>query len=183
MVHIVVDAGVYPTAQPITVEAFGVQFPAKVTIHIIHNHKQKEEWQVKLMNGYCKQKDHYNTNFYDGFQRVKGISGPGRWVYAFVMHQVKPPEQGRMVHEAMGKVKIQVVQEEHEYKSEPEIGFTVLINVGIKGSIWPDKRAADKEKWYQGKYADGECTEKDFAQQVGIAGHPLLYFSVQNATL
>ena len=82
-----------------------------------------------------KQENNKNASFHQCFQRVKSISRPGRWIGAFVMQQVKNPEQLFMMHQPVRKIEIRIVHKKHDGKSKPEIKPAMLIDFPIKRSV------------------------------------------------
>ena len=133
------DSGIDPLAQPMFIKPIRIEFITEMAIDIIHNHEKEKEKQVHTMHGQGKQEHHKNTGFYHCLQRVKRIGGPRRRVGGLVVHQVKGVEQTLMVHEAVRPVKVSIVYNEQQRKGQEEIPPTVLFNIGIKGSMLPDR--------------------------------------------
>ena len=54
MVLIMINRSIDPFTQPVFAKSFWIQLPAKMAVHIIHNHKQEEKQQVKKCTGMVK---------------------------------------------------------------------------------------------------------------------------------
>ena len=144
---VVVYGSIDPFTQPVCIEAFRIELPAAVTVNIVNDHEQEEEGQMKLVNGDGKQEDDNNTYFHEGFQRVKGIGSPGGGVNGFMVYQMENAEQCGMMHQAMGPVKISIMDEQHERECHPEIKNTMLMYIGIVSGIGPNGVVFDQQEW------------------------------------
>lgn len=77
VMHIVVDRGIEPLEEPVTVEAPGKQLKAQVAINIIDRHEDQERKNMDEMYRECKGEDINDPRFDDGFRGLKGKGSPG----------------------------------------------------------------------------------------------------------
>ncbi len=76
VMQVVINGGVDPFTKPIPAKTFWIEFITCMAVHIINNRKQKENGQVKTMNGNGKKKNGDDPYLNDPFQRMEGISSP-----------------------------------------------------------------------------------------------------------
>ena len=75
-----VDRSINPAANAASAKAFWVQLVPKVAVHIVDNHKQKEQAKVQLVYGNGKKKNGHYTGLQQGFYGMERIGRPWRRV-------------------------------------------------------------------------------------------------------
>lgn len=73
MVHRCID----PLTNSSALKAFRIQFISQMPIHIVHDHEQEEDHQVRCMDGYGEHEYYQNAYLHQSLQRMKCISSPG----------------------------------------------------------------------------------------------------------
>jgi hypothetical protein len=175
VVLVVVNGRIEPFAQPMAVGALGKKFVAQVPIYIIDRHKYQKSHDMHKMDGDGKGKYIDNTRLHHGFRRAKGKRSPGRRVGTFVVQEVKEFEQFGMVHQAVRKIEIGVMHQQHHQKYQYIIRGTVFSKLGIKSSVGLDGRVVEHQR-HQCKYEKSDDGKKHFAAVIAALGPTLLYF-------
>lgn len=170
-----VDRCVDPAANGMLAEALRVQFISQVPIHIVGDHKKKEQWQMECMYGYGEQEYRDNACFHNGLQWMERVCRPWGWIGGTMVHQVKDPEQSGVVHEAMCPVEISIVHEYHQDEGPDEIRDAVLMNVRVVVGILPEG-GIQQDQGKEAKYGDGHNGEHDLPGIVVPLRKPVLYF-------
>ena len=67
MVQIMIDGGVDPFTKPIPAKTFWIKLITCMAVHIINNRKQKENGQMKTVNGNGEKKNGDDSNLNDPF--------------------------------------------------------------------------------------------------------------------
>lgn len=89
VVLVMIDRGIEPTRQKMTVEMGRIQLPTQMTIDVIDGHKYQKSQNnvaVERQNKRCQDK---NASLYKRLSGLKSKRCPGRWVGRFVMYQMK----------------------------------------------------------------------------------------------
>ena len=85
--------GVDPFAQPMTCQAPGPEFIAKMPVDVVNDLEQHEEAEQAHMHGKQEGRQRNDTRFQHRFNGVKCIGSPGRRIGGPVMHQMNELEK------------------------------------------------------------------------------------------
>jgi hypothetical protein len=67
MVQVMIDGSVDPFTQPVPAKTFWINLITRMAVHIINNRKQKENGQMKTVNGNGEKKYGYDANLNNPF--------------------------------------------------------------------------------------------------------------------
>src|SRR5258705_1840717 len=152
MMQVMIYRGVDPFTKPILVKTFWVDLVSRMTVHIINNRKQKENWQMKTVYGNCKKENCCNSNLYNSFQRMKCISGPRRRINRLVMYKMKYLKNFWMMHYPVCPIEIGVIHDEHQRKCRKKIEPAILFDLCIMRRVWFNVWVLDKKERNKSKY-------------------------------
>lgn len=175
MVLVVVNGSIEPFAQPVAVGTLGKELKAQMAVHIIDGHKHQKHHDVHKVDGDGKGKYIDDARLYHCFRRAEGKRGPRRWVGAFVVQQVKEFKQLGMVHEAVRKIKIRIVHEQHYRKDEDIVSSTVLAKCVVKSGVWLNSRVVEHQR-HHCKNNKSDKGINHFAAVIAALGPTFLYF-------
>jgi len=171
-----------PSSQPVPAESFGIQFISQVTIHVVHYHEKKEKVEMKGMHRNGEKENSKYTCFHQCFQRMKGISCPGRGIGRMVVHQVKKPEKFFMVHQPVCPVKISIMNEKHQRKCCKKIKPAVITDVAVIQSMRYHVWVFYQQHGYKTKNSNGTNRITDFSYIIPPLRKFCLYFFVTDFT-
>jgi len=90
----------------------GIYLPPRMVEHGVQRHQHQEEQYQSDMDRDHKGHDRQQPSRANRLDRIKGKTGPRRWLHTAVVAFMRPFEQLAMMHQAMGKIKPRVLRKQ-----------------------------------------------------------------------
>ena len=120
-----------------------------------------------------KGKNINDGRLHNRFCRVERKGSPGRRIGTLVMNDMKYIKQFRMMHHAVCPVKISIVYQQHQRKSQPEIKQPMFMYIAVNSSV----------RLYKRKIKHQRHQRKKYKRNAGINNFPLVIFIGRPALL
>ena len=111
---------------------------------------------MEVVYGNCEKKNGNDARLYVGFERMKCISNPWRWIYRTVVNEVKDLKNLWVMHDPVRPVEISIVNNEHQWKCSKKIEPTILFYFFIMSSVWLDFSVFNRKQWKKCKKQHGD---------------------------
>lgn len=124
-----------PFAYRMLVESIGVDLIAEVVDESAHRHDHEQHQQDDSVHRHDHQYEWKKEGLYDGFQRMKGESGPWGSDMTIVVDLMNDTVHGRDMHPAMEYVVIDFVQAHDQDEAQGEVPPSVQAPIQVDHGI------------------------------------------------